>query len=176
MAELRQFARPMVGCGTRLEADKARRQFLKKAYDLAAPQLLADSNILVAIDAMNLEYVLGDIQPDRANLHVDGSLMCFVATITLWQSVAGSGRRPPHQKQTLRGGLLDDLVRFGGEIWRDLDAERFGSLEVDNELKFDRLHHRKVAGLFNLENPPDVDADLAIAIAEVGPVAHQATR
>jgi hypothetical protein len=37
--------------------------------------LLADNNLLVAIDAVNLEDVLGDIQPNRGNLHLDGSLM-----------------------------------------------------------------------------------------------------
>jgi hypothetical protein len=31
---------------------------------------------------------------------VDGSLMWFVATITLRRFVAGSGRRPPHQEPT----------------------------------------------------------------------------
>jgi hypothetical protein len=30
---------------------------------------------------------------------VDGSLMWFVATITLRRFVAGSGRRPPHQER-----------------------------------------------------------------------------
>jgi hypothetical protein len=49
---------------------------------------------------VNLEYVLGDIQTDCGNLHVDGSLMWFVATITLRRFVAGSGRRPPHQLRT----------------------------------------------------------------------------
>jgi hypothetical protein len=27
------------------------------------------------VDAMHLEHVLGEIDPDRANLHVDGPLM-----------------------------------------------------------------------------------------------------
>ena len=46
------------------------------------------------------------------------------------------------QKQTLRGGLFDNLIRFGGEIWRDLDAKRLSGLEVDDRLKFARLNHR----------------------------------
>ena len=33
-------------------------------------------SILVHINAMNLEDVLGKIQTDRANLHVDGLLIC----------------------------------------------------------------------------------------------------
>ena len=38
-------------------------------------QLLTDNDLLVAIYAVNLEYVLGDTQTNRGNLHVDGSLM-----------------------------------------------------------------------------------------------------
>jgi len=49
---------------------------------------------------VDLKHVLGDIQTDCGNLHVDGSLMWFVATITLWRFAAGSGRRPPHHKLT----------------------------------------------------------------------------
>jgi hypothetical protein len=37
--------------------------------------LLPDYDLLGRIDAMNLENVLRDIQTDRGNLHVDGSLM-----------------------------------------------------------------------------------------------------
>ena len=47
---------------------------------------------------------------------------------------------------------------FGGEAGRHLDAERLGSLEVDEELELGRLHHRQVPGLLTLENPADVDA------------------
>jgi hypothetical protein len=72
--------------------------------------------------------------------------------------------------------LFDDLICLGGKIRGHLDTERLGGLEVDDELKFGRLHHRQVSGLFALENPPSVDTNLAIAIAEVGAVAHQATR
>jgi hypothetical protein len=64
----------MVGSGAGLEPNKAWRQVLKKPQDLAAPQLLADNNLLFAIKAVNLEHVLGDIQTNRGNLHVDGSL------------------------------------------------------------------------------------------------------
>jgi hypothetical protein len=36
---------------------------------------LPDNDLLLRVDAMNLENVFGDIQTDRGNLHVDGSLM-----------------------------------------------------------------------------------------------------
>src|SRR5262245_1742953 len=100
VSELGQLASPIVGCGTGLHPDQAWRQRCEERDHLAAPQLLSDNDLLSCIDAMNLEYLLGDIQTDRGNLHVDGSLGDSVATITLWQFVAGSGRRPPHQKQT----------------------------------------------------------------------------
>jgi hypothetical protein len=64
-----------VRCGAGLKPNKARRQFLEKLDDLAAPELLADDHLLLRVDAMNLKNALGDIQTDRGNLHVDGSLM-----------------------------------------------------------------------------------------------------
>src|SRR5207342_772685 len=49
----------------------------------------------------NLKHVLGDIQPDRGNLHLDGSPHVIrLRRTTLWHFDAGSGRRPPHQTQT----------------------------------------------------------------------------
>jgi hypothetical protein len=40
---------------------------------LATPELLPDDDLLGRVDPVNLEHVLGDIQTDRGNLHVDGS-------------------------------------------------------------------------------------------------------
>jgi len=34
-----------------------------------------NDNLLDRIDAVDLKHVLGDIQTNRVNLHVDGSLM-----------------------------------------------------------------------------------------------------
>jgi hypothetical protein len=42
---------------------------------LAAPEPLPDDDLLAGVNPMNLEHVLGDIQTDRGDLHVDGSLM-----------------------------------------------------------------------------------------------------
>src|SRR5215471_11690320 len=63
----------MVRRGTGLHTDQARRQGLKKCHHLAAPELLPDNDLLVGVDAVDLEHVLGDIQIDRGNLHLDGS-------------------------------------------------------------------------------------------------------
>ncbi len=62
-------------CGAGLQSHKARRQFLKEFYDLTTPKLLADDDLLLHVNAVNLENMFGDIQTDRGNLHVDGSLM-----------------------------------------------------------------------------------------------------
>jgi len=49
-----------------------------------------------------LEHVLGDIQTDRGNLHVDGSPHVIrLRRTTLWHFDAESGRRPPHHLRTL---------------------------------------------------------------------------
>src|SRR6202022_1843421 len=100
VAELRQITCPVVRGGTSLHANEARRQRREKGNHLTAAKLLPDDDLLSRIDAVDLKHVLGDIQTDCGNLHVDGSLMWFVATITLRRFVAGSGRRPPHQERT----------------------------------------------------------------------------
>src|SRR5271169_719407 len=69
--------------GTRLHSDQARRKSREKGYHLAAPELLPDHDLLVGVDAVNLKHVLGDIQTDRGNLHLDGSPHVIRTTITL---------------------------------------------------------------------------------------------
>jgi hypothetical protein len=59
--------------GTSLHADQARRQSFEKRNHLAAPQLLSHNNLLLGVDPVDLKHVLGDIQTDRGNLHLDGS-------------------------------------------------------------------------------------------------------
>src|SRR6202035_841173 len=54
-----------------------------------------------------------------------------------------------------------------------LDAERFGGLQVENELEPGRLLHRQVGGLGTLEDVGGIDADLTKRVCEVGSVAHQ---
>ena len=75
MAQLRQLARPIMRRGASLHADQARRQSFEERYHLAAAKLLPDDDLLGRIDPVDLEHVLGDIQTDRGNLHVEGSLM-----------------------------------------------------------------------------------------------------
>ena len=115
MAQLRQLTRPIVRRGTGLHADDARRQSLEERHNLAAAKLLSDDDLLGPVNAVNLEHVLGDIQTNRGNLHVDGSPdVIRLRRTTLWHFDAGSGRRPPHHNQThapqQMSSLLDHLV------------------------------------------------------------------
>ena len=100
VTKLRQLTSPVVRRGTGLHANQAGRQRREELHHMTAAKLLPDDDLLGRIDAVHLKHVLGDIQTDCGNLHVDGSLMWFVATITLRRFVAASGRRPPHQKPT----------------------------------------------------------------------------
>jgi len=65
----------MMGSGAGFYANEARREFLKEIDHLATPQLPSDDHSPSRVDAVNLKHPLGEIQTDRANLHVDGPLM-----------------------------------------------------------------------------------------------------
>src|SRR6478735_9501394 len=102
----------MVRRGTGLHADQAWRQSLEERRNLAAAKLLSDDDLLGPVNAVNLEHVLGDIQTDRGNLHVDGSPdVIRLRRTTLWHFDAGNGRRPPHQNRTFVAGFLTSNAR-----------------------------------------------------------------
>jgi hypothetical protein len=69
------LTKPIDQCRAGFHAHKARRQRLEERQHLASPKLLSDDYLLGGVDAVNLEHVLGDIQTDRCNLHVDRSLL-----------------------------------------------------------------------------------------------------
>ena len=77
VAKLSQLASPVLRRGARLHADEARRQLAEKLKHLAASKrlLFLENRLAESINAMHLENGLGEIDPDRANLHVDGPLM-----------------------------------------------------------------------------------------------------
>jgi len=52
-------------------ADQASRNLAKKVDDLLAPQLAGDDGLARTIHAVHLEHVLGEINADGANLHMD---------------------------------------------------------------------------------------------------------
>ena len=54
-----------------LHTDQASGKLAKKVQDLLAPQLTGDDDLAHTIYAVHLEHVLGKINADGANLHVD---------------------------------------------------------------------------------------------------------
>jgi hypothetical protein len=69
--------------------------------------------------------------------------------------------------------LFDHLVGSDEQLVWNLEAECFGSLEVDGRLEFYRLLDRQVGGLFAFENPPSVAAAEAIGIDNARAVTDQ---
>jgi hypothetical protein len=69
--------------------------------------------------------------------------------------------------------LLDHLVSNGEHAWRDCKAERLGSLHVDDELEFGRLHDRKISGFLTPENPSGKESSLVVPVLNLGPIGHQ---
>ena len=54
----------------RLDTDQTRIQLLEQPSHRRSAQCFADNDFAATIDAMDLDYVLGQIKTDRANFHV----------------------------------------------------------------------------------------------------------
>jgi len=54
--------------------DQASRNLAKEVDDLFPPQLTGNNDLAHTIHAVHLEYVLGEINADGANLHMDDPL------------------------------------------------------------------------------------------------------
>ena len=74
MTELGDFTRPMMSGSAGFHAYQASKNLAKEVDDLLAPQLTGDNNPASTIHAVHLECVLGEINADGANLHVDDPL------------------------------------------------------------------------------------------------------
>jgi hypothetical protein len=70
--------------------------------------------------------------------------------------------------------LFDDLVGAGEDRWRHGQPERFGGLEIDDQLEVGRLVDGQIGGLGAVEDLSEVNASLMIGSGEAGPVADQA--
>jgi hypothetical protein len=57
-----------------LHTNQASGKLTKEVQDLLAPQLPGDNDLARNIHAVNLEYILGEINADGANMHVDDPL------------------------------------------------------------------------------------------------------
>jgi hypothetical protein len=98
MAESPDETRPVMSRRARLHTDQARRQATKERLHLLPAKLPAHDHLSGFINAMNLEDVLGKIETDGDNAHVDGPLVRWEsATANLWHLDAGSSGRPHHQ-------------------------------------------------------------------------------
>jgi hypothetical protein len=64
----------MMGGSAGFHADQASGNLAEEVDDLPAPQLTGDDDLARAIHAVHLEYVLGEINADGANLHLDDPL------------------------------------------------------------------------------------------------------
>src|SRR5262249_45842455 len=71
--------------------------------------------------------------------------------------------------------LFDQLVGAGDQLRRDFQPDNSGGFEVDDQLEFDWLQHRKVGWLRPLENTASIEANLTIGILVTGTVADQTT-
>jgi phosphoglycolate phosphatase len=100
----------------RLEPDQAARQVGEEFQHLGARQLLAQHHLAAPIDAMHLEQALGDVQPDRGNLHLGRLPRSWLFLTPPWHTDAVSGRRPSHyatvgiRARVSRGGM-DSIAR-----------------------------------------------------------------
>src|SRR5215475_75944 len=93
VAELGDFTCPMMSGSASFHADQASRNPAKKFNDLLPSQLSGDDDVASTIHAVHLEYMLGEINADGANLHVDDPpLVIRCSTITLLaHSMPGAG-------------------------------------------------------------------------------------
>ena len=65
-------------CATSFDADQTRRKLGEEFQDLATAQMTADNNFALVVNAINLKYVLRDIQTNCANL-INGWLVWGVS-------------------------------------------------------------------------------------------------
>jgi hypothetical protein len=68
--------------------------------------------------------------------------------------------------------LFDHLVSRDKKLRMKLQAERFGCLEVDHELKLDGLNHWEISWLFALKDSPGIEAGLMKGLGDAGAITH----
>ena len=71
------------------------------------------------------------------------------------------------------GSSFNHLVGARGEPRRHFKAKHLCGLKVDHKLKFSSLIDRQLGGLLALKDPSDVASGTALAITNIGSIAHQ---
>ena len=84
MAKGHERAGPVVSGRASLHPDQARRKGAEEAWNLAAPQRLAQDDLSTSVDAVQLEDILCDIKADRGNLWHDEWLLSGSPTCLFW--------------------------------------------------------------------------------------------
>jgi len=82
---------------------------------------------------------------------------------------------PSHAMNRHAAPLLNHLIGAREHRWRYSEADRLCGLEIDDQVKNRRLHHRQVSRLRTLENSACAEAGLAVLISCAGAVTQQAT-
>src|SRR5271154_3856464 len=113
----------MVTGSAGLHTDQATGELAKKVQDLLAPQLAGDDNLARTIHAVNLEYVLGEINANGDNLHVDdpSPVIRGSTIILLAHSMPGAG--VVHHIIRYRGGPAAKLAMSAMPPKAEVDSE-----------------------------------------------------
>ena len=100
----RQLARPMMGRGTRFNANQAARHRAEKLHDLRPPKPSSQHHCSFNIDTVNLENLLRQVETDRGNLHV-GRFLPSVGDNTHHSGTQMPLRGRPHHRVRSAGSF-----------------------------------------------------------------------
>src|ERR1700730_5445893 len=95
--------------------------------------------------------------------------LSLIADINSRRPRANSGR-----EQVQQNLLLDHLVGASEDGRRNLDAQRFRYLEINEEIEFGWQHYWQFGRLFAFDDAPSIVARLAVCLRPAGAIAHEA--